>query len=279
MDEIKYLIYTTDLEDVAFIKKNKAAGIECIPAMDARSAAYLATGICAQNQEKVFVCVHSGNASRSVFSGMTEAFYRKLPIILITFGKQQDYSKELNDVVEGHYIISNIEEIESLQDLKAPMHIEVWGEDYRHDRIHCKRLQELLSEATDTATYIYISNAIEAEQVNFQGKVVCGGMPDCYEGALANVLGASLSQKRKRYIGLVSEDEFLHDINTLGNININDLIFYIVITGKKNNLIKDYALSLQFEVEEIQSDKLQINDIRRLNLNQRKTLLIVYEEE
>ena len=46
-----------------FIKKERNLGTECISVLDASSAVYVATGICAQNNEPVIVCVDSSNES------------------------------------------------------------------------------------------------------------------------------------------------------------------------------------------------------------------------
>lgn len=279
MNNIKYLVYTTDLENTSFVQAGKTAGANCISVLDARSAAYFATGICAQNKEKVVVCVNGSNASRSVFSGMTEAFYRKLPVALITFGKSLDYTKELNDVVMGHYSASSISEVDQMLNKEFPMHIELLNEYQEHEKVECNYLQQILRSVLDEKSYLYISQGIKDAMCQYRGKVVHGGMPDCYEGALANVLGASLAGRRERYIGLVSENEFLHDINTLGNININDSIFYIIVGIKKNKTIIGYAESLQFKVSEIKYDKLRFEDIERLNSNRKKSLLMVYKGE
>ena len=116
VSDIMTLVYTTDLENTPFIIESKKKIKDCISVVDARSAVYVATGICAQNHCKVAVCVDAGNASRSAFSGMTEAFYRKLPVALITVGKKLDYTKELNDVVAGHYTAKNYADVMAMMD-------------------------------------------------------------------------------------------------------------------------------------------------------------------
>lgn len=280
MSKIKYLVYTSDLENHSFIKKNKEDNdVKCISSVDSRSAVYLATGIAAQNKEAVMVCIDSGNSSRSAFSGMTEAFYRQLPVVLVTFGNKLDYSKELGDVVFGHYKVNSVEEISSVISYSKPIHIEVSESGTNISKIKCNKLQELLYNSFDEKTYLYIGQGIEVSDMSCKCKKVLGGMPDCYEGALANVLGASLAKLKDRYIGLVSEEEFIHDINTLGNININDLVFYIVVCEKKNDMILNFADSLQFKTDCIKEDKIEMSFIRSLAENKSKTLLIVYKED
>ena len=93
--------------------------------------------------------------------------------------------------------------------------------------------------------------------LSFKCKIVEGGMSNCHEGAMANVLGASLAKIHRRYIGLITEEEFIHDMNTLGNININDSLLYIVAVHEMNLTLKNYAKSLGFEVYTEVGDKIE----------------------
>lgn len=61
---------------------------------DERSASYMATGMCAESGEPVVITCTGATASRNFMPGLTEAFYRKLPILVIT--GQQDYRRQGN---------------------------------------------------------------------------------------------------------------------------------------------------------------------------------------
>lgn len=52
--------------------------------VDERSAAYLACGMAAETGEPVVISCTGATASRNYMPGMTEAFYRKLPVLAIT---------------------------------------------------------------------------------------------------------------------------------------------------------------------------------------------------
>lgn len=52
--------------------------------VDERSAAYMACGMAAQSGEPVVLSCTGATASRNYMSGLTEAFYRKLPILAVT---------------------------------------------------------------------------------------------------------------------------------------------------------------------------------------------------
>lgn len=57
----------------------------CYSVVDERSAAYVATGIAHETNAPVVITCTGATASRNYLSAMTEAFYRKIPIIAITF--------------------------------------------------------------------------------------------------------------------------------------------------------------------------------------------------
>lgn len=274
---IKHLVYEKEVEKSSFIKNAKNSGIDCISVLDTRSAVYYATGMCAQNKEVVVVCINSVN-SRSAFSGMTEAFYRKLPVILVTLGNELDYSKELRDVELNHYVISDDTDLSDILINEYPMHIEITNLTNNIAKIECNQLLSMLTNVLNTDDYLYISQKIVSENREFVCKVVRGGLTNSIDGALSNILGASLSKIRKRYIGLVSEEEFLHDMNTLGNINMNDLIFYFVVARKNNKVICNYANSLDFEVVSMRKGLIEEKHLFQALNNGKKTIFMVCEE-
>lgn len=274
MNQIKHIVYTSDLDLHSYLPDFKG---ESIPTLDPRSAVYIGTGIAAQNNETVIVLLKSSNASRSAFSGMTEAYYRNLPIILVTVGRELDYSVELNDVINSHYVVSSLKKIEDISGLALPAHIELEIRNNSNETI-TSPIFELLKRAVSADDYLYTSHNLSIDGDRFKCKVVVGGMENCLEGALSNVLGASLAKKRRRYIGVVTEDEFLHDMNALGNINVNDSLVYFVICDQNNEMICDYAKSLGFNTSSIAADEITKEDITKVFDNKKKSLVVVYGE-
>ena len=57
---------------------------EIYSSVDERSAAYLACGLAAETGEPVVISCTGATASRNYMSGLTEAYYRKLPVLAIT---------------------------------------------------------------------------------------------------------------------------------------------------------------------------------------------------
>ncbi len=73
---------TTNLTFVASIQQD--SWFKIYSSADERSAAYMACGMAAESKEPVVISCTGATASRNYMPGLTEAFYRKLPIIAIT---------------------------------------------------------------------------------------------------------------------------------------------------------------------------------------------------
>lgn len=85
---------TTNMTFVISAKKDSF--FEIYSSVDERSAAYIACGLSAETGEPVVLSCTGATAARNYFPGLTEAFYRKLPILTIT--STQDISSV------GHHI-------------------------------------------------------------------------------------------------------------------------------------------------------------------------------
>ena len=57
---------------------------EVYSCVDERSAAYMACGLAAESGEPVVISCTGATSSRNYMPGLTEAYYRKLPILAIT---------------------------------------------------------------------------------------------------------------------------------------------------------------------------------------------------
>lgn len=74
---------------------------EIFSSVDERSAAYLACGLASESGEPVVLSCTGATASRNYMPGLTEAYYRKLPVVAIT-------SHQGNHKI-GHLIAQNID--------------------------------------------------------------------------------------------------------------------------------------------------------------------------
>jgi len=92
---------------------------EIISAADERSAAYIACGIAEESGKPVVISCTGATASRNYIPGLTEAYYRKLPVIAVTstlhtgrigqnFPQQMDRTNQLNDMCKKSVQIPTI---------------------------------------------------------------------------------------------------------------------------------------------------------------------------
>lgn len=73
---------TTNIRLVASMQQD--SWFEIYSSADERSAAYIACGMAAKSGEPVVLSCTGATASRNYFPGLTEAYYRKLPVLAIT---------------------------------------------------------------------------------------------------------------------------------------------------------------------------------------------------
>ena len=72
--------------------------------VDERSAAYLACGMSAETGEPVVLTCTGATASRNYMPGLTEAYYRKLPVLAITSTRGHHKIGHLIDQqIDGNY--------------------------------------------------------------------------------------------------------------------------------------------------------------------------------
>jgi len=87
---------TTNMALTASIQNDSF--FEMVSSVDERSAAYMACGIAAETNEPVVLSCTGATASRNYMPGLTEAYYRKLPVLAIT--SMQRFSSVGNHVAQ-----------------------------------------------------------------------------------------------------------------------------------------------------------------------------------
>lgn len=80
---------TTNIAIVGSMQQDEY--FEMYSSVDERSAAYIACGLSAESGEPVAIICTGATASRNYFPGLTEAYYRKLPILVIA-GSHGEYN-------------------------------------------------------------------------------------------------------------------------------------------------------------------------------------------
>ena len=82
---IKKIVTSPGGTNVTFVASvQRDPFFELYSSVDERSAAYIACGMAEESGEPVVLSCTGATAARNYFSGLTEAFYRKLPILAVT---------------------------------------------------------------------------------------------------------------------------------------------------------------------------------------------------
>lgn len=101
-NNIKYIITSPGTTHMCFVGSvQHDPFFKVFSCVDERSAAYIACGMAEESGEPVVITCTGATASRNYYSAMTEAYYRKLPIIAITAHQGTDRL--------GHLIEQNID--------------------------------------------------------------------------------------------------------------------------------------------------------------------------
>jgi 2-succinyl-5-enolpyruvyl-6-hydroxy-3-cyclohexene-1-carboxylate synthase len=123
--------------------------------VDERSAAFFAIGLVQEKQTPVALCCTSGTAVSNYLSGVTEAFRRNLPLVVITGDKNPYYLNQYQDqMIDQTDIFSKV----TRYHCTLPM---IKDED---DRWYCKRIlnEAMLSLSHHSTGPVHINVPIEA---------------------------------------------------------------------------------------------------------------------
>lgn len=89
--EIKRVVASPGSSNVPLVASLQSdSHFEIISCVDERSAAYIACGISEETGDPVVITCTGATASRNYLSGMTEAYYRKLPVLAVTASMNTD---------------------------------------------------------------------------------------------------------------------------------------------------------------------------------------------
>lgn len=119
-NNIKKVVVSPGATNVCFVASLQCDSFfEMYSCVDERSAAYMAVGIAAETGEPVVLSCTGATSSRNYMPALTEAYYRKLPIIAVTssmdnalvghlWAQVTDRSQKPNDVVKDSIYAQNI---------------------------------------------------------------------------------------------------------------------------------------------------------------------------
>ena len=107
-NNIKKIVASPGSTNIPFVMSCQNDGsFEMYSCVDERSAAYMAVGLSEESGEPVVLTCTGATASRNYFSGLTEAFYRHLPILAVTSTRPLSHIGHLCAQVIDRTTVSN----------------------------------------------------------------------------------------------------------------------------------------------------------------------------
>lgn len=93
---IKKLVLSSGARNIPFVTKvENDKDFECFSVIDERNAAFFALGLAQASKEVVAIACTSGTAASNYVTGITEAYYSHVPLVVITFDRSPYMYKQL----------------------------------------------------------------------------------------------------------------------------------------------------------------------------------------
>lgn len=245
--------------------------------LDERSAGYVAVGMCEEVDEPVVIWCSDNDSFRNLTSSLTEAYYRKLPLLVVALSVDSVINQTINPYDTIRYYVNNtkydekglVKDIDTAfsylnTDIKGPVYLSI-----------CSQGLVNLSEnnqAIANTEYFDISPIIRLLPANavvhIGSNIKCNNervdeiiIRDNHctrDGNLAMLIGSSVVAKSQLHIGVFSYDEVLYDLNMFGNRHIgNNLIVLSIIGNNQTSTILNFAKKMGWTIEHLGMAELQ----------------------
>lgn len=229
-----------------------------IEIIDERSAGYVATGMCAETLDPIVVWCADNDSYRNLTSALTEAYYRKLPLLIIALSCENEIDQTINPHDTIRYYVNNTlytrkgteQEIDIAinylyADVKGPVYLSVT----------IFREPIVVSDIHENACFdvTVISNILPSDSCLHIGKEFCcesSHITDVKyrsnhctkDGNLSMLIGSSVVARKQLHIGIFSFDELSYDMNMLGNRHVNgNIVLFTILNNESLFVIRDVA--------------------------------------
>lgn len=158
---ISHLVLSAGTKNVPFVHSvENDPFFHCYSVVDERSAAFFALGLIQQLQEPVVISCTSGTATCNYLSAVSEAFYRKLPLIVVTSDRHPYYLNQAEEqMIPQQFLYERV--------CKKSVNLPVVKDS--EDEWYCKRvLNEALLEVTQRCSGpVHINMPLEGSEQEF----------------------------------------------------------------------------------------------------------------
>lgn len=238
-----------------------------IEIIDERSAGYVATGMCAEIDAPVVVWCADNDAYRNLTSALTEAYYRKLPILVVALECGSMINQTINPYDTIRYYVNNTrynrigtqQEIDATlaylyEDVKGPVYLSI-GE-YREAVVEkmCEPVRVDVSSIVrmiPADACVHIGSDVASDCKNI-ADVICRHDHCTKDGNLSMLIGSAVVAEKQLHVGIFTHEEVAYDLNMLGNRHVdNNLIVVCICNGNQSDAIYDVANRFAWECKRV----------------------------
>lgn len=246
-----------------------------IEIIDERSAIYVATGMCEEIGAPVVVWCADNDSYRNLTPALTEAYYRKLPILVVALSCDGNINQAINPQDTIRYYVNNSTlgsrgtdadidlAIKYLYaDVKGPVYLSIGKytegcTDYRATvdvlSIDVTSIAKILpSDACVHFGSCFSCSCAHLKDVTFRKNHVTN------DGNFSMLIGSAIVASKQLHIGIFTADELSYDLNMFGNRHVgNNLVVMCIVQNQHASAIYDFAQRMQWECKKIQVSEIE----------------------
>lgn len=237
-----------------------------IEIIDERSAGYVATGMCEEIDAPVVVWCADNDSYRNLTSALTEAYYRKLPILVVALDCHSKINQAINPYDTIRYYANNStigsEGTESdinkainylFADVKGPVYLSLGVFSERPLNFNQTEADEQKNDVTSIVSIlpsdacVHVGSCFSCECDHLKD-VIYRNDHITMDGNLSMLIGSSVVASEQLHVGIFTTDELSYDLNMLGNRHVgNNLVVICIVQNEQNTAIHDFAVRMQWD--------------------------------
>lgn len=247
-----------------------------IEIIDERSAGYVATGMCEEIGAPIVVWCADNDSYRNLTSALTEAYYRKLPILVVALDCEAKINQAINPQDTIRYYANNstigskgtVTDIEQAieylyADVKGPVYLSLGAFSERS----CNYLQTEEDEQKVDVTFvscilpsnacIHIGPCFSCEYDHLKD-VIFRTDHITKDGNLSMLIGSAVVAQDQLHIVIFTSEEVAYDLNMLGNRHVgNNIIVMCISQNEETSAIHDFAQRMQWDCKRVRVSEIE----------------------
>ena len=246
-----------------------------IDIIDERSAGYVATGMCEEIGAPVVVWCADNDSYRNLTSALTEAYYRKLPILVVALVCDGQINQAINPQDTIRYYANNstvgsrgtIADIELAidylyADVKGPVYLSLG----KYSEVGKDHRTTVVGPLIDVSNIAKILPSDACVHFGARGFCNCNHLKDVIfrsdhatmDGNLSMLIGSAVVAPEQLHIGVFTSEEIVYDLNMLGNRHVgNNLIVMCLSQNDAISAIHDFAQRMQWDCKRVRVSEIE----------------------